>query len=258
MPIELTKVYRQSEAAFIGLLNKVRIAEDIDGLLPIVNRRCLPVSQSDGLFITLTCTNKVADEINDQQLKKLQTPAQTFVGEVRGKFIIEHDKLPSPINLTLKAGAQVMFTKKDEKGCRWVNGTLGKVVEIANGIIRVEVDGAYAKATYDVSLAKWESYKYVYDEELDAIIAVTTGYYLQYPLMLAWAVTIHKSQGKTLEKVRIDLGHGAFDSGQVYVALSRCRTLDNVFLTKPIQKQDIKCAPIIKRFYAALFPGQER
>ena len=251
MPSELTKVYRQNEESFIGILNKVRIAEAVDEILPILNHRCLPPNPTEGLLLTLACTNKVADEINDQHLKKLATQAHTYTGDIVGKFTIEHDKLPSPINLTLKVGAQVMFTKNDEKG-RWVNGTIGKVVELAANIIRVEIAGAYGPLTYDVQRTKWESYKYIYDEYLDGISSVSTGYYLQYPLMLAWAVTIHKSQGKTLDKVQIDLGQGAFDYGQVYVALSRCRKLENIYLTKPIRRQDVKCDPLIKRFYAAL------
>ena len=169
----------------------------------------------------------------------------------RGKFALEDEKLPSPINLSLKTGAQVMFTKNDDKK-RWVNGTLGKVIEIDAGIIRVEAGVGHLKDIFDVPIAKWESYKYDYDHQRDKIVALSTGVYRQYPLMLAWAVTIHKSQGKTLEKVRLDLGDGAFDYGQVYVALSRCRDLDDIHLTKPIQKNDIKCDPAIKRFYEAL------
>ena len=248
---ELTKIYRQSEEAFIAILNIIRIAEGVDDVLPILNRRCLSVSNPQGTVITLACTNRVADAINDQELKKLTSPLQTFAGEVSGKFAVEDEKLPSPLNLSLKVDAQVMFTKNDEKK-RWVNGTLGKVVGFASAAIRVEVGDGYQKETYDVQQSKWESFKYEYDEIADKIVPVSTGVYRQYPLMLAWAVTIHKSQGKTLEKVRLDLGEGAFDYGQVYVALSRCRSLEDIHLVKPVRRQDVKCDPVIKRFYAAL------
>ena len=143
-----------------------------------------------------------------------------------------------------------MFTKNDDQK-RWVNGTLGKVVEL-NDSIRVEIQDKYRTVIQDVQKVKWEAFKYEYDEYQDRIVPSRTGEYIQYPLMLAWAVTIHKSQGKTLEKVRVDLGEGAFDFGQVYVALSRCRSLEDIHLVRPIKVNDIKCDPVIKRFYAAL------
>lgn len=248
---ELVKIYRQSEETFIAILNKIRVGEAVEDVLSILNQRCLSLANPEGVIITLACTNRVADAINDQELKKLTSPLQTFTGEVSGKFSVEDQKLPSPLNLSLKNGAQVMFTKNDEKK-RWVNGTVGKVVGFDKGVIRVDVGDGQQKGIYDVQQAKWESFKYEYDEAKDKIVPVSTGIYRQHPLMLAWAVTIHKSQGKTLEKVRVDLGEGAFDYGQVYVALSRCRSLEDIHLLRPIQKQDIKCDPVIKRFYAAL------
>ncbi len=251
---ELTKIYRQSEEQFISILNRVRVSESIDDLLPVLNRRCLSFDKDTETIITLACTNKVADSINDRELNKLSTPVRTFTGEVSGKFALEDEKLPSPINLSLKVGAQVMFTKNDEKK-RWVNGTLGRVVEFAIDSIRIETGEGRLKETYDVKPVKWESFKYEYDDEQDRIKPVSTGVYRQYPLMLAWAVTIHKSQGKTLEKVRVDLGEGAFDYGQVYVALSRCRSLEDIHLARPIRNVDIKCDPAIKRFYSALAAG---
>lgn len=248
---ELTKIYRQSEEQFISILNRVRVAESIDDILPALNRRCLSLDSGNDAVITLSCTNRVADEINDQELAKLATPLKTFMGEVSGKFALEDEKLPSPVNLCLKVGAQVMFTKNDEKK-RWVNGTLGRVVEFGEESIRIETGEGHSREIYDVKQVKWESYKYEYDDDNDRIKPVSTGIYRQYPLMLAWAVTIHKSQGKTLERVHVDLGEGAFDYGQVYVALSRCRSLEDIHLAKPLRNVDIKCDPTIKRFYSAL------
>lgn len=236
-------------------MNQIRTAENVDDILPIVNGRHLPVEKGREAFITLACTNTVADAINDQELGKLDTPLRTFIGEVTGKFALEDEKLPSPLNLGLKVGAQVMFTKNDEAK-RWVNGTVGRIVDFEEDAIRVEVKDGILKGTYDVNRVKWESFKYEYDHEKDRIRPVSTGVYRQYPLMLAWAVTIHKSQGKTLEKVLLDLGNGAFSPGQVYVALSRCRALEDIHLLRPIQATDIKCDPVIKRFYAALNDGK--
>jgi ATP-dependent exoDNAse (exonuclease V) alpha subunit len=145
-----------------------------------------------------------------------------------------------------------MFTKNDMDK-RWVNGTLGRVVALTDRSMQVEIFGdSIPGGVHDVSREKWEAYKYEYDEQEKKIKPVVTGEYVQFPLMLAWAVTIHKSQGKTLDQVRVDLGNGAFASGQVYVALSRCRKLSDVHLVRPIQQQDIKCDERIKRFYLGL------
>jgi len=248
---DLTKVYRQSDPHFIDLLDKVRHAADLDTALPSLNHRCVRGSDLAQTIITLTCTNRVADRINDDHLAKLFGTPITFIGGVSGKFAVEDVKLPAPLNLSLKAGAQVMFTKNDDKK-RWVNGTLGKVVELNRNMIRVEIKDCYSTIVHDVQKVTWEYFKYQYDEMSDRIVPVKTGMYVQYPLMLAWAVTIHKGQGKTLEKVRVDLGEGAFDYGQVYVALSRCRSLEDIYLIKPINAKDVKCDPVVKRFYAAL------
>ncbi len=247
---ELTKVFRQSDDHFIQMLNKIRQAEALDIVIPLLNQRHVPAVNSSETIITLTCTNRIADQINDLHLGKLPGDLKTFIGEVSGKFALEDEKLPSPINLSLKVGAQVMFTKNDDQK-RWVNGTLGKVVEL-NETIRVEIQEKYRTAIYDIQKVKWEAFKYEFDESQDQIVPKRSGFYMQYPLMLAWAVTIHKSQGRTLEKVRVDLGEGAFDFGQVYVALSRCRSLEDIHLVRPIKANDIKCDPVIKRFYEAL------
>jgi len=248
---DLTKNYRQYNKEFIDLLDKIRIGENLDQVLPVINQRIIGAKSLDETILTLSCTNDVASRINEREMTKLAGRLRTFEGVISGKFIAEREKLPSPINLALKKSAQVMFTKNDGAR-RWVNGTLGKVVGFENESIRVNVEGKYQNKIYDVQKVTWESYKYKYDEQKQRIVAVKVGSYTQYPLMLAWAVTIHKGQGKTLEKIRVDLGSGAFDFGQVYVALSRCRSLEEIHLVKPIKAQDVKCDPIIKRFYRAL------
>ena len=251
-PAELTSIYRQEDAAFISLLNRVRLAEDLDSVVSELNRRCA----HDDTFapdITLTCTNAQADEINTVELQRLTTEEHSFTGAIEGRWgKIEEDKLPSPMHLTLKVGARVMFTKNDEQGRRWVNGTLGAVRELGEGSIRVEPVGGPQGMVYDVSPATWEKHKYYYDPETDEVKSEVVARYTQYPLMLAWAVTIHKSQGRTLDKVLIDLGWGSFAPGQVYVALSRCRSIEGIRLARPIRKSDIKCDPRVKRFYLAM------
>lgn len=250
-PIELGKIFRQRDASFTDMLNKIRVAEQLDSVIPTINSSCT-ASESEGQhIITLTCTNAAADRENQKELAKLPGAARVFTGEVSGRFALKGEKLPSPLNLELKPGAQVMFTKNDERK-RWVNGTLGRVVAFKEASIQVELISDHPGALHEVQRVKWESYKYKYDYTEDRIIPVTTGQYVQYPMMLAWAVTIHKSQGKTLEKVRVDLGNGAFASGQVYVALSRCRSLEDIHLVRPIQQNEIKCDESIKRFYLAL------
>lgn len=250
VPVELTSVYRQEDRSFIDLLNQVRIGDNLDFVTAEVNRRCSQrgVPRAE---ITLTCTNNRADQINREELRRLTSREYVFKGTIEGQFSLEHDRLPSPFDLRLKSGARVMFTKNDEQR-GWVNGSIGIVREIDQGMIRVELVGDSRGRVCDVAPATWETFKYSYDPEEDLIVALRVGRYTQYPLMLAWAVTIHKSQGKTLDNVLVDLGSGAFASGQVYVALSRCRSIDGIWLARPIRKTDVKCDPIIKRFYLAL------
>jgi len=201
--------------------------------------------------ITLTSRNDIADDINTRKLAQIRLPAYTFVGTISGKFNIEKKNLPSPLNLELKVGAKVMFTKNDDRK-RWVNGSLGIVRFIKDDNIEVEVTSDLYSGIFEVPKVEWETYKYKYDGQSEEIIAEKIGMYTQYPLMLAWAVTIHKSQGKTLEKVMINLGTGAFDSGQTYVALSRCKTIENIKLAHPISPRDLINDPIIKRLFDTL------
>ncbi len=249
---ELTKVFRQTDMEFIKILDGIRVAESLEDLLPILNQRCISTEDSTPAMITLACKNDVADAINDRELNKLSGPTRTYIGEVTGRFDVESTRLPSPMNLSLKNGAQVMFTKN---GTQWVNGTMGKIIEMNDDVIRVEVSDNFNKTIHEVQRVTWETYKYTYDENEDKIIPISSGKYRQYPLMLAWAITIHKSQGKTLEKVRIDLGDGAFAYGQVYVAISRCRSLEDIHLVRPIEENDVTFDPTIKRFYSALRRG---
>jgi ATP-dependent DNA helicase PIF1 len=251
VPIELTKVFRQQDEQFIEMLNHIRVAENVKTVVAQINEACSHKVSNTNSTLTLTCTNAAADEINLSKLAMLQGDPVTFIGEISGKFASEKTRLPSPCNLCLKLGAQVMFTKNDSQQ-RWVNGTVGRVVGIKSGSIQVELLTDHSGTVYDVQRVTWETYKYEYDEKEDRIRPLVTGYYIQFPLMLAWAVTIHKGQGKTLENVCVDLGRGAFASGQVYVALSRCRSLRDISLARPISFHEVKCDERIKHFYLAL------
>jgi len=246
LSVELTSVHRQEDPGFVALLNRVRVAERTQETLSELNCLCDGDSKVAGA-VTLTATNAGAQGINEEELRRISSKEHLLVGKLEGKFNFERDRLPSPIDLRLKVGAQVMFTKNDEQK-RWVNGTMGIVREIEEESIRVEVDGE----THDVEQTSWETYEYEFDATQDRILSKPLGKYTQYPLMLAWAVTIHKSQGKTLERVLIDLGYGAFASGQVYVALSRCRSIEGIKLARPLRPSDIRCDPTIRRFYLAL------
>ena len=244
--VELDEVFRQSDPQFVALLNRLRVGEDTRTVVAELNSRCL--GEGGRHEITLTCTNRVADALNEDALAALDSEPLVFYGEVEGTFKLNGDRLPSPLELRLKVGARVMFTKNDESG-RWVNGTLGTVTWIAGD--RVEVELADGTA-HEVERVTWQTYEYRLDRGGDRIVAREVGHYTQYPLMLAWAVTIHKSQGKTLGDVLVDFGDGAFAPGQAYVALSRCRSLQSIRLARPLRVSDIKCDMRIRRFYAAL------
>lgn len=248
--VELTSVYRQEDSFFVSHLNSLRIGKNVDLAIAEVNSRCYrPGDLSTD--ITLTCTNNRADRINMKELQHIPEREFAFKGEIKGQFSLEEDKLPSPLDLRLKVGARVMFTKND-RDRRWVNGTLGIIRHLDQKSIGVELVTDHKGAKCDVQRDIWETYKYAYSPEKDQILAKKVGEYIQYPLMLAWAVTIHKSQGKTLDSVLVDLGNGAFASGQVYVALSRCRSLEGIRLARPLRNTDVKCDPLIKRFYLTM------
>lgn len=250
-PVELSKLYRQTDVAFTAMLDRIRVAEDLDTVVPALNEACAVNAGDCPSLITLTCTNTAAGFINESKLRGLPGKTKTFIGQISGKFNIQEDRLPSPLHLELKPGAQVMFTKNDETK-RWVNGTIGRVIGFDGDSIRVELLSDHSGSVCDVGKARWETFRYEYNPEEDRIKPVVMGEYTQYPLMLAWAVTIHKGQGKTLEKVKIDLGDGAFAPGQVYVALSRCRSLADMTLARPVRADEVKCDGRIKRFYEAL------
>lgn len=229
--IELKKIHRQRDDDFIFVLNRLRTGIVDESDLAILNERC---TESIGDFgVTLATTNAIADHVNEDQLNGLRTIAFIFKGIVEGNF--SENNLPAPKTLVLKKGAQVMMVKNDPFG-RWVNGSIGKIEDVDESEIKVRFpDGN----VYVVERQVWEQKQYEWDKKANTISFSVTGIYKQFPMRLAWAITIHKSQGLTFDSVTIDLGKGTFAHGQLYVALSRCKTLDGIRLKRKIQLKDV-------------------
>lgn len=246
--VELTEIFRQKDDAFIGLLNDVRMGRPHTKTLDHLNTRITPKADADRETV-LSTTNLIADRINKRHMAALPSDAEVFVGTVDGDFNIRNDRLPAPMELLLKPDARVMFTKNDPEG-RWVNGSLGHVSELTKQSIAVTLDETNEEV--DVGPALWETYRYQFDEDEQRNVPLVVGAYQQLPLTPAWAVTIHKAQGKTLSAARIDLGQRAFAPGQVYVALSRCRRIEDLTLSRAITPKDVFCDRRVAAFYAAM------
>ncbi len=233
--VELKTIYRQSSINFINLLNKIRISDLDDDDFELINQRFNPEFKynPNDYFLILTTTNQISEEINSSLLKELSGEAYTFLGKISGKF--EHQYLPCDLSIQLKKNAQVIFIKNDPDG-KFVNGTIGKIYELDNQKILVQLEN---KKIIEVKPMKWEQYEYTVDEETGELKEKVTGTFEQIPLRLAWAITIHKSQGLTFDKVIINTGRGAFAHGQLYVALSRCKSLEGIQLIRPITYRDV-------------------
>ena len=236
--VELQKVYRQQDKKFIDLLNSVRNNTINEKGLAVLRQRYDPKFEPEAgeFYVYLTTTNVMAETINSAQLAKLETPTLVFSGEIEGEFGKEN--LPTAVDLKIKPGAQIMMLNNDVEG-RWVNGTIGEIKGLIRGAKGEDVIVADLEdeTTVEIEPYCWEIYRSFVDE--GQLASEVIGTFTQYPLMLAWAVTIHKSQGKTFQNVVIDIGRGAFAHGQTYVALSRCTTLEGIVLLKPLQKKDI-------------------
>ena len=250
--VELRKVYRQSDSEFIAILDRIRENAATDADLNAINSRVTVADGSAigtpshaGFQITLATRRDTVDYINDEQLKQLDGNSSIFNGTIKGDFPLT--SLPAPMELEVKPGAQVIFTKNDKEK-RWVNGTIGVVIGIdeEEGIIGVVDEDGHE---YDVVREVWENMRYTFNEKEQKIEEELLGTFVQFPLRLAWAITVHKSQGLTFRQVKIDFsGGGAFAGGQTYVALSRCSSLKGITLEEPIRRSDIFVRPEVVAF----------
>ena len=253
--VELEKIYRQKDQDFIDLLNSIRNNTVTEAELEMLNKRLNENFEPhpNDFFIHLTPTKKLSQEINEKQLSKLKGKTFTYEAQFKGNF--EKNQLPTDTVLNIKKGAQVMLLNNDSLG-RWVNGSIGRIIKIEKNEFDFDDDDEFeiedkgnspdivwvelsSGDTVDVTPHTWELFNYKYDEGKDALDSEVIGTFTQYPIKLAWSVTIHKSQGKTFDRVVIDIGTGTFAHGQMYVALSRATSLEGTILKKKIQKKHI-------------------
>jgi ATP-dependent DNA helicase PIF1 len=232
--VELTRVFRQSDPKLIALLNRIREGMLTPDDAATLSGRVAPRETFDpeGGAVTLTPTNEAARAINETALAALPGEPALYEARVDGEF--DERAFPVERTLALKPGARVIFTRNDQDG-RWVNGTLGVVETAGRWTVSVRVAGE----VHEVPAAQWDKHRYDYDPDTDTVTRETIGAFKQLPLRLAWALTIHKAQGLTFDRVYLELGRRMFAHGQAYVALSRCRTLEGLGLSRPLERRDL-------------------
>ena len=232
--IELTTVFRQTGGPFLDALNDLREGEPGEPALALLNARVKPFLQLENrdAYVILTPTNQVANELNQMFLNQL--PGKEWINEAEITGAYADGAHPTEQSLLLKEGAKVIMIRNDADK-RWVNGTLAKVSRLDGDRVWVEIEGE----EHEVEPVTWEAIRYDYDAKADKIVEQVAGTFKQLPLRLAWALTIHKAQGLTLDRVYIDMRRGAFAHGQAYVALSRCRTLEGLAMARPLARRDV-------------------
>jgi ATP-dependent exoDNAse (exonuclease V) alpha subunit len=242
--IELKKVYRQTDLDTIALLDRLRTGDVEQSDIDAINRFLITESDPapNDYTLTLTTTNEMANGINHSRLQELRTKDFVFKATIKGDFAPEY--YPTLSEMKLKVGAQVMFVKNDGMK-RWVNGTIGLVTHISGTSIRVVLKD---RSVCTVRKVRWNRIQYRYNRKTDKIETETIGSFEQFPLKLAWSCTIHKSQSLTLDQVIVDLGSGTFCSGQAYVALSRVRSLEGLYLKRALTQEDIFVDQEVKEF----------
>ena len=232
--IELSTVFRQSGGPFLDALNALREGQPSQAAMNLLNARVRPFLELPDreAYVILTPTNQVANELNQAFLARL--PGKDWISEAEITGTYADGAHPTEQALLLKVGAKVIMIRNDADK-RWVNGTLAKVTRLEGDRVWVEIGGD----EHQVEPATWEAIRYDYDAKADKIVEQVAGTFKQLPLRLAWALTIHKAQGLTLDRVYIDMRRGAFAHGQAYVALSRCRTLDGLAMARPLARRDV-------------------
>ncbi|MCF8238240.1 MAG: AAA family ATPase [Saprospiraceae bacterium] len=246
--IELQEVYRQQEKRFLRLLEDIRTHEADADTLAELNERVDPLAEPGSFSLILAARNYKVDRINQGYLEALPGPERVFNATITGKF--NASVYPTDALLRLREGAQVMFIRNDPESA-FVNGTIGVITGLATDHVMVSIPRQGQESrTLKVSAISWEIIRYGFSAgDGGALTRDVVGTFEQLPLRLAWAVTIHKSQGQTFDKVILDLSGGMFEHGQLYVALSRCRTLDGISLRQPIRPQDIRVDERVVDFY---------
>lgn len=236
--IELKKVYRQTDKAFISVLDKIRNNTAGKYDIELLNTRVganISSGEDDDMFITIATKRDNVDFINSAKLAELPDDIKVLTGEIKGEF--PESSLPTQLELELKPGAQIIFIKNDRER-RWVNGTIGKIESIADDCSTITIT-TEDKRKYIVEQEQWENVKYTYNEKEKKVEEEVIGVFIQFPVRLAWAITVHKSQGLTFNRALIDFSGGVFAGGQAYVALSRCTSLDGMSLKTSLTRGDI-------------------
>ena len=247
---ELVSSFRQQDdKEFYNLLNNVRLGKNLESSINMINKTCHNPEFDTESSLIITSRKYRAEQINDEMLSRIDGPTTAAKSKEQGE--LNENDLPAPRELRVKEDAKVMFIKNDPDG-RWVNGTIGVVIDCSDKnkkVIKVKVD----KEVFKVKREEWNKVRYVYDEYNDEMEEEVVSSFKQFPLKLGWAVTIHKAQGLTLDSCSVDLGEGAFATGQAYVALSRCKTLDSLNLYRELKVQDALVDPDIQDFHAEHF-----
>ncbi len=247
---ELVSSFRQQDdKEFYDLLNNVRLGQNLEESVKTINQTCHNPEFDTESSLIITSRKYRAEQINEEMLNLIDGPATAAKSKEQGE--LNENDLPAPRELRVKEDAKVMFIKNDPDG-RWVNGTIGVVIDCSDKnkkVIKVKVE----KEVFKVKREEWNKVRYVYDEFNDEMEEEVVSSFKQFPLKLGWAVTIHKAQGLTLDSCSVDLGDGAFATGQAYVALSRCKTLNSLNLYRELKVRDALVDPDIQDFHYLYF-----
>lgn len=252
---ELTHVFRQKDPTFINILNQVREGSVSDQNLLLLNQRAdVPMpTEDDKVAIIIAPKKNAVEKINEAKLNSIDDePLFTYEAEIRGDF--REMDFPTQKTLRLKVGARVMMLKNDlgkmsdrpDEGRKWVNGTLGQISRLSKDSIWVMINGV----SHQIDRAKWDKVQYSYDAKSKQLTKRVVASFTQFPVTLAWAITVHKAQGATYQSVGVDMDKGMFAVGQTYVALSRCVDMNRLYLTRPVGNEDILTSNEVKEFLA--------